>query len=54
MIDNEKNGMSVNFEELDYQRTPLGELILRRRCALGIGGREVFEVLLAERWLRSG
>jgi spermidine synthase len=53
MIDNEKNGMSVNFEELDYQRTPLGELILRRRCALGIGGREVFEVQLNEEFLMS-
>lgn len=45
--------MSVNFEELDYQRTPLGELILRRRCALGLGGREVFEVKLNEEFLMS-
>ena len=45
--------MSVNFEELDYQRTPLGELILRRRCVFGIGGREVFEVQLNEEFLMS-
>ena len=45
--------MSVNFEELDYQRTALGELILRRRCALGMGGREVFEVKLNDEFLMS-
>ena len=53
MIDNEEDGMSVNFEELDYQRTALGELILRRRCALGMGGREVFEVKLNDEFLMS-
>ena len=45
--------MSVNFEELDYQRTALGELSLRRRRALGMGGREVFEVKLNEEYLMS-
>ncbi len=45
--------MSVNFEELDYQRTALGELILRRRVALGMGGREVFEVKLNDEFLMS-
>lgn len=38
--------MHVNFEELDYQRTAIGELILRRRRALEVDGREIFEVKL--------
>ena len=38
--------MRVNFEELDYQRTALGELILRRRRSLEEDGREIFEVKL--------
>ncbi|WP_300673743.1 spermidine synthase [Desulfoluna sp.] len=45
--------MSVNFEELDYQQTDLGELILRRRRALEMGGRIVFEVKLNEDFLMS-
>jgi hypothetical protein len=45
--------MRVNFEELDYQRTALGELILRRRRALGVGGREIFEVKLNDEYLMS-
>ena len=45
--------MSVFFEELDYQQTALGELILRRRRALEMGGREVFEVKLNEDFLMS-
>ncbi len=45
--------MRVNFEELDYQRTALGELILRRRRALGMDGREIFEVKLNDEYLMS-
>jgi len=45
--------MRVNFEELDYQRTDIGELILRRRRALEVDGREVFEVKLNEEYLMS-
>lgn len=45
--------MSVNFKELDYQQTALGELILRRRRALGTDGPEVFEVKLNEDFLMS-
>ena len=33
--------MPFNFAELDYQQTPLGELILRRRAELTLGGKEV-------------
>jgi spermidine synthase len=43
----------VNFEELDYRQTALGELILRRRRALEADGREIFEVKLNDEYLMS-
>ena len=45
--------MSGNFEELDYQKTPLGELILRRRRMLSLGGIDIFEVKLRDEFLMS-
>ena len=45
--------MSRNFEELDYRQTPLGELILRRRRMLSLGGLEVYEVKLGDAFLMS-
>jgi len=45
--------MSADFEELDYRRTPLGDLILRRRRVLSLEGREVFEVKLGDEFLMS-
>ncbi|HKP05117.1 MAG TPA: hypothetical protein VJU77_17340 [Chthoniobacterales bacterium] len=45
--------MSRDFEELDYQNTPLGELILRRRRILSLGGVEVYEVKLGDAFLMS-
>ncbi|MDA0991115.1 MAG: spermidine synthase [Verrucomicrobia bacterium] len=45
--------MRVNFDELDYQQTPLGELTLRRRQAVEADGREIFEVKLNEEYLMS-
>ncbi len=45
--------MSLNFEELDYRQTHLGELILRRRRVPSLGGREVYEVKLGEAFLMS-
>lgn len=45
--------MSRDFEELDFQETPLGELILRRRRMLSLGGLEVYEVKLGEAFLMS-
>jgi spermidine synthase len=45
--------MSRNFEELDYRETPLGELVLRRRRMLSLGGLEIYEVKLGEAFLMS-
>lgn len=45
--------MELNFAELDYQQTDLGELVLRRRLALEVDGREVFEVKLNDEYLMS-
>jgi spermidine synthase len=45
--------MGVNFEELDYQQTALGELILRRRRSLEVNPREIFEVKLNDEYLMS-
>lgn len=42
-----------DFEELDYRRTPLGELSLRRRRVLSLDGKEVFEVKLGDEFLMS-
>ena len=45
--------MSGNFQELDYQKTPLGDLILRRRRMLSLGGIDVYEVKLGDAFLMS-
>lgn len=45
--------MKQNFEELAYHETPLGELILRRRRMLSLGGIEVYEVKLGNAFLMS-
>lgn len=45
--------MSRDFEELDYQKTALGDLILRRRRMLSLGGIEVYEVKLGDAFLMS-
>ncbi|NBV32666.1 MAG: hypothetical protein EBR81_02380 [Proteobacteria bacterium] len=45
--------MSKAFEELDFQKTPLGDLILRRRQVPSLGNREVYEVKLGEAFLMS-
>jgi spermidine synthase len=45
--------MSSDFEELDFRQTPLGELILRRRRMLSLGGLEVYEVKLGDAFLMS-
>jgi spermidine synthase len=45
--------MSINFEELDYQETELGKLILRRRRLLSFEDAEVFEIKLGDSFLMS-
>ncbi len=53
MTDIRKGNMRAGIEELDYQQTALGELVLRRRQALALGGREIFEVKLNDEYLMS-
>jgi spermidine synthase len=43
----------MKVEELAYHRTPLGELVLRRRAETLLGNREVFEVKLGDEYLMS-
>jgi spermidine synthase len=45
--------MSREFAELDFRKTPLGELSLRRRLVRSLGDLEVFEVKLDEAFLMS-
>jgi spermidine synthase len=45
--------MTPLIEELDYRQTRMGELILRRRRVLSLGGLEVYEVKLGEEYLMS-
>jgi len=45
--------MSRNFEELDFQTTPMGELSLRRRRIPLLENREVFEIQLNNEFLMS-
>lgn len=45
--------MPKDFEILDYRPTPLGELMLRRRRVLSLGGVEIFEVKLGDGLLMS-
>jgi len=44
---------SPAYEELDYRQTPQGDLILRRRRALTLGGADVYEVTLDGEFLMS-
>jgi spermidine synthase len=45
--------MSIDFEELDYQKTELGELSLRRRRMVSLEDTEVFEIKLGDSFLMS-
>ena len=44
--------MSARFQELDWRRTTLGELVLRRRWYPGVG-RDVYEIKLNDEYLMS-
>lgn len=43
----------MNVQELGYQKTPLGELTLRRRVETLLDNREIFEVKLGDEYLMS-
>jgi len=43
----------VDFEELDYQQTPLGDISLRRRAEPRLDGKILYEVKLGEEFLMS-
>ena len=45
--------MTLTFEELDYQKTPLGDISLRRRADPRLGGVILYEVKLDEEFLMS-
>jgi spermidine synthase len=45
--------VSRNFEELDYQQTPLGPVSLRRQRLLMLGDREIHEVKLGDDYLMT-
>ena len=45
--------MTFVFEELDYQKTPLGEISLRRRSEPKLDGKILYEVKLGDEFLMS-
>ncbi len=45
--------MSRNFEEIDFQDTEIGEVILQRRRYLELNGLDVYEVKLEDEYLMS-
>ncbi|MEO8159301.1 MAG: spermidine synthase [Betaproteobacteria bacterium] len=45
--------MTFDFEELDYQKTPLGEISLRRRADPRLDGEILYEVKLGDEFLMS-
>lgn len=45
--------MQPRFEEIDYQSTPLGEVILRRRTMQTLDNLEVYEIMLGKDFLMS-
>ncbi len=49
----DKHSVNAWFEELDYRRTPMGELILQRRCVAALNNAEVYEVKLGGEYLMS-
>ncbi|WDP89487.1 MAG: spermidine synthase [Desulfobacter sp.] len=45
--------MSMYYEELDYRKTPLGDLMLRRRRSVQLQGLDIYEVKLGDHFLMS-
>lgn len=48
-----KSCMQPRFEEIDYQPTPLGEVVLRRRTMMTLDNLEVYEIMLGKDFLMS-
>jgi len=47
------NQSKPEFEELDYQQTPMGELILQRRTVLALNSVDAYEIKLNNEYLMS-
>ncbi len=47
------SGVSISFEELDFQQTALGDLYLRRRRMPSLGEMDIYEVKLGDAFLMS-
>ena len=45
--------MTTQFEEIDFQETPLGDISLRRRTDPLLGGKLLFEIKLGDEFLMS-
>ena len=45
--------MNINYEELDFRPTPIGDLMLRRRRMPQFGERDIYEVKLGEDFLMT-
>jgi len=45
--------MTLHLEELDFQSTPIGDLLLRRRRMPELGDTDIYEVKLGEHWLMT-
>ncbi|MCD4742199.1 MAG: spermidine synthase [Desulfobacteraceae bacterium] len=45
--------MSLMYEELDFRPTPIGDLMLRRRRLIQLGGLDIYEVKLGEAFLMT-
>ena len=45
--------MSLMYEELDFRPTPIGDLLLRRRRLIQLGGLDIYEVKLGEHFLMT-
>ena len=45
--------MSLMYEELDFRPTPIGDLMLRRRRSIQLGGLDIYEVKLGEHFLMT-
>ena len=53
IFSNRTRQMTLDFEELDYRKTPLGEISLRRRAEPRLDGDIIYEVKLGDEFLMS-